>query len=182
MNWRVFPWVGGLALAGAAFFSEPGRAAPPSGHFNRNTYPPPSPSLIYPFTGRYPWQVFRTPYYGPYTYRTPSLYRYTHYDWYYASSPTIPPKVERPQPEPTAHITIKTLADAEIWFDGTKMTETGPVRQFYSPPLKRGLDYSYEIRSRWRQDGRTITQTREVFVSAGSHITVDFTNPERPEK
>jgi uncharacterized protein (TIGR03000 family) len=106
----------------------------------------------------------------------------TNHDWPFPSELAKLRKAARPRTEPTAHITIKVPADAEVWFDGTKMTETGSVRQFYSPPLTRGLDYSYEIRSRWRQDGRTVTQSREVFVSAGSHINLDFTNPEQKEK
>jgi uncharacterized protein (TIGR03000 family) len=120
----------------------------------------------------------------PYLYRSRGLhpwYSYrSYYDWTSPSEPAKPPK--RPKPEPTAHITIKVPAGAEIWFDDTKMTETGPVRQFYTPPLERGREYSYQVRLRWQQEGRPLTQTHEVVVTAGSHIIVDFTQPEPTEK
>jgi uncharacterized protein (TIGR03000 family) len=65
-------------------------------------------------------------------------------------------------------------ANAEVWFEGIKMRATGPVRLFHSPPLQRGLRYAYTIRARWRQAGRTVTQTQEVTVSAGSNTRVTF--------
>ena len=188
MKRHVLSWVGVLALAGVVFFSAQGRAVPPYGHYNPHTYNP-APAL-YPFNGPLPFQRYQTRYYSPFSYQMPYLYRshglqpwagyQTHHDW--PSEPRKPRKVERPRPEPTAHITIKAPAGAEIWFDDTKMTETGPVRQFYSPPLERGRDYSYQVRLRWQQEGRTLTQTHEVFVTAGSHITVDFARPEPTEK
>jgi uncharacterized protein (TIGR03000 family) len=178
MRRRTLSWVGVLAAVGTAFFLTPEHGNAHSGfpgHLSHRGYYNPhsyrSPYLYYPFRGGgYPWYSYQ-PYYG----------------WYFPSSSIRPPeaelpKVERPKPDTTAHVTVKGPADAEIWFDDTKMMETGPVREFYSPPLARGRDYSYQVRLRWQQDGRTVTRTREVFVTAGSHVTVDFTNPERTEK
>jgi uncharacterized protein (TIGR03000 family) len=78
----------------------------------------------------------------------------------------------------TAHVKATVPADAEIWFDGTKTTSTGAVRQFQSPPLTLGQRYNYEIRARWSENGHEVTQTQKVEVTAGSHINVTF--PVRP--
>jgi uncharacterized protein (TIGR03000 family) len=74
-----------------------------------------------------------------------------------------------------AYITIQAPEDAQIWFDDQPTTQTGKVRQFYSPPLT--LDESYVIRAVWVQDGRTVESIRQVSVYPGDRITVDFTKP-----
>ncbi len=191
MKRHVFSWVGVLVLAGAGFFWKSGQAAAGNGHSHQPTYQ--TPTTLYPFNGPLPFQRIPTQYNTPFTYQMPYLYyrsrggqaRYSYRSYHglsFLSEPGRPLKTLRPTPEPTAHITIKAPAGAEIWFDDTKMTETGPVRQFYTPPLERGRDYSYQVRLRWQQEGRTLTQTHELFVTAGSHITVDFTKPEPTKK
>ena len=72
------------------------------------------------------------------------------------------------------HIVVKVPAEAEILFDGTKTTPTGPVRLFNTPPLQPGLQYVYGIRARWREDGREVSQTTDVAVSAGETVNVKF--------
>jgi uncharacterized protein (TIGR03000 family) len=69
-------------------------------------------------------------------------------------------------------------ADAEIWFEGKKTNQTGTARQFSSPLLTPGRDYTYAIRARWVEDGKEVNRTRRVDVHAGDHVTVDFTRPE----
>jgi uncharacterized protein (TIGR03000 family) len=66
-------------------------------------------------------------------------------------------------------------ADAEVWFDGTKTSETGATRDYVSPALAFGKDYSYEIRVRWIANGQPVEQTRKVSVRPGALTTVDFT-------
>lgn len=82
----------------------------------------------------------------------------------------------------TAHVTVKVPAAAKIWVDGHRMLRKGPVRRFESPPLKPGLPYTYEFRARWKEQGRTVTHTRKVEVSAGAHVTVDFPVRPKPQK
>ena len=50
---------------------------------------------------------------------------------------------------------------AEVWFNGTPTTSTGPARQFASPPLTPGTRYSYDIRATWNENGREVTQTQQ---------------------
>jgi uncharacterized protein (TIGR03000 family) len=67
-------------------------------------------------------------------------------------------------------------ANARIWFDGDLTHQTGPVRDFESPPLQPGQTYTYNIRARWMQNGQPVTQDRTVTV-AGQRTMVDFMNP-----
>jgi uncharacterized protein (TIGR03000 family) len=84
------------------------------------------------------------------------------------------------QPDTRAQITVSLPADAEIWFEGTKMTSTGSVREYQSPPLKPGNRYTYEVRARWNENGKELTQTQEVKVAAGANVAVNF--PVQPTK
>jgi uncharacterized protein (TIGR03000 family) len=75
----------------------------------------------------------------------------------------------------TVHVTVRAPADAEIWFGGTKTRQTGAVREFESPELMSGRKYTYEVRARWTQDGKEVSRTRSIEVTAGARKTVDFT-------
>jgi uncharacterized protein (TIGR03000 family) len=78
------------------------------------------------------------------------------------------------QPDISAHVTVSVPADAEIWFDETKTTSTGALREYQSPPLTPGNRYSYEVRARWNDNGQEVTQTQQVKVTAGSRVNVHF--------
>jgi len=93
-----------------------------------------------------------------------------------------PPPAPPPPPEtnPTALITVKLPADAELWFEGTRTAAKGPVRDFESPPLAPGRRYAYEIRARWMEDGQPVNQTQEVTISPGDRVTVKFPVPPPP--
>src|SRR5439155_12546832 len=84
------------------------------------------------------------------------------------------------QPSNTAHVTVTVPADAEIWFQGTKTTSTGAVREYQSPPLAPGTRYTYELRARWSQNGHEVTQTQQVEVTAGIRVNAHF--PVKPTK
>jgi uncharacterized protein (TIGR03000 family) len=81
------------------------------------------------------------------------------------------------QPDTTAHVTVKVPAGADVWVDGSNTYSAGPVREFQSPPLTPGTQYSYQIRARWREDGREVTQTQQVLVSSGAHASAEFPVP-----
>jgi uncharacterized protein (TIGR03000 family) len=79
------------------------------------------------------------------------------------------------QPDTTAHLTLTVPAGANVWVDGTKTYSAGPVRVLQSPPLAPGSDYKYQIRARWKDDdGREVTQTQQVIVTAGAHVSAQF--------
>jgi uncharacterized protein (TIGR03000 family) len=73
-----------------------------------------------------------------------------------------------------ALITVSVPTDAEIWFETSKMSLTGSVREYQSPPLTPGIRYTYEIRARWNENGREVTQTQQVGVAAGTRVSVRF--------
>ena len=78
-------------------------------------------------------------------------------------------------PGRVVHFAITVPADAEVWFDGAKTTQTGPDREFASPPLRPGRSYSYDVRARWKDGGREVDRTRRVTFYAGDELTLDFT-------
>jgi uncharacterized protein (TIGR03000 family) len=77
----------------------------------------------------------------------------------------------------SAHIRVEVPANAEVWVEGYKTSQTGPVRDFISPPLDPKKKCFYTIRARWTEEGRAVEQTREVNVRANAWAKVDFTRP-----
>ena len=83
-----------------------------------------------------------------------------------------------PQPQDlAAHVAVKVPADAEVWFGQGKTSQTGATREFVSPALTPGKEFTYVIKARWLEGGKEVVQTRRVDVSAGSWKAVDFTRP-----
>ena len=78
------------------------------------------------------------------------------------------------QSDNTAQVIVNVPPDAKVWFDDKPTTSTGAVRQFDSPPLKPGTRYTYDVKASWTENGREVTRTRQVEVSAGDHVNVQF--------
>jgi uncharacterized protein (TIGR03000 family) len=76
-----------------------------------------------------------------------------------------------------ARVRVIVPAEARVWFGATLMPESGTVRDFVSPPLTPGEPYTYQIRAQWIDNGREVTETRNVAVTANAAVTVDFTRP-----
>jgi uncharacterized protein (TIGR03000 family) len=126
------------------------------------------------------------PYYGyydyPYSYAAPSYdgpsraYDSGYYGSYGGVTSSYPDSYSSAtaQPDTSAHVTVSVPADAEIWFDGTKTTSTGSVREYESPPLTPGGRYTYDVRVRWTENGHEVTQTQQVEVTAGTRVDVHF--------
>jgi uncharacterized protein (TIGR03000 family) len=70
-------------------------------------------------------------------------------------------------------------ADAEVWVEGQKTTETGAVRLFESPPVTPGHKYLYRIRARWTDNGHPADEVRDITVFPGSNVDVDFTKKKK---
>ena len=48
-----------------------------------------------------------------------------------------------------ASVRLMVPANAEVWLDGNKMSETGTVREYVPPTkLEPGAEYSYQVRVR----------------------------------
>ena len=82
----------------------------------------------------------------------------------------------------TAEITILVPANAEIFFDGQPTTERGAQRRYVTPPLNVGEKYTYAIRARWREGGRVVEQTRNLEVTGGARVRLDFFAPAQAEQ
>ena len=132
----------------------------------------------YSYGRGYGWANYPGPVPGP-------IYRF--------DSPALqPPKrlpPTAPPPEPSqlaslpkanvAYLSVEVPADAEVWLEDTRTQQTGPVRQFVSPPLAPGGRYAYAVRARWTEEGREVEQTQEVIVQPGERARVHFpTGPE----
>jgi uncharacterized protein (TIGR03000 family) len=94
--------------------------------------------------------------------------------------PSVAPALSTPivEPFPTdgvAHITVNLPLDAELWFENVKTALTGSSRRFVSPPLLPGRSYVYTVRATWTENGREVTQSRQVQVSGGQRLSIDFT-------
>jgi uncharacterized protein (TIGR03000 family) len=79
-----------------------------------------------------------------------------------------------PEDANVAIIDLLVPAQAEVWFDGQKTTQTGKVREFITPSLNPDKSYRYDIKVRWTTDGKEVIRKREVEVHAGDHLGVNF--------
>jgi uncharacterized protein (TIGR03000 family) len=79
-------------------------------------------------------------------------------------------------PENVAEVQVRVPADAQVWFDDTLTTKTGPMREFETPALTPGTTYEYKVKARWMKDGKPVEKTQTVKVRANQPTTVDFTN------
>jgi uncharacterized protein (TIGR03000 family) len=100
----------------------------------------------------------------------------------YDAAPPADYQANNPPPKPptdpnSATLTVRVPADAEIWFDEMKMTLTGMVREYVTPPLTPGQEYSYMVRARWTAEGRVFDQTHKISFRPGQSILVDFLTP-----
>jgi uncharacterized protein (TIGR03000 family) len=149
-------------------------------------YPSYGYGYSYPYSYGYPY-LYDYPYDTSYFYSYPYSYPYSYSYPYYGYSPYGDLNVSwgsaldqggsalsDPAPDTTAHVTVNVPADAQVWFEGAATKSTGPVREFYSPPLSPGSGYTYEIRARWNENGHDVTQTQQVNVNPGSHTIVKF--------
>jgi uncharacterized protein (TIGR03000 family) len=94
-----------------------------------------------------------------------------------AGVPAAPPAPLKPavtgQP---ATINVQCPANASIWIEGQKMSSTGAVRAFQSPPLEPGRAFYYTFKVSWPtapgQPDQVLEQ--EVTVRGGQTSVLDF--------
>jgi uncharacterized protein (TIGR03000 family) len=130
------------------------------------------------YRGYYPNFYGGYGYYSPYYYGGSSYVPSYDVTPDYAADTYAPPATGSYQsmytPNLTAHVTVNVPADAKVWFDGTPTKSTGAVREFVTPPLTLGTQYSYEIRAQWTEDGHEVTQSQKVQFSSGEQAEVKF--------
>jgi uncharacterized protein (TIGR03000 family) len=86
---------------------------------------------------------------------------------------------QRPEPDNAAHLMLVVPANALVWVDGQKTSQTGTQREFVSPVLTPGKEFTYTFRVRYLADnGQLMDESRTVRVKANDWWSVDFTKPE----
>jgi uncharacterized protein (TIGR03000 family) len=89
--------------------------------------------------------------------------------------PTLALPVPAPLPsDNVALVDVHLPSDANLWFEGVRMTQGGTTRRFVSPPLVRGQGYTYEVRASWTENGQEVARDRTVRVQAGERVDVDL--------
>lgn len=131
----------------------------------------------------YPW-LYGDYYGGRYDYG--SDYSFYGVPFVYYTSPLYPalPPPDQVLAAPrrtgnTAVLSVRVPEGAELWFDGQPTRQTGPVREFESPPLRPGRDYAYEVRARWTENGQSVERDRTVTVRAGDRLNIDLLPDDR---
>jgi uncharacterized protein (TIGR03000 family) len=74
----------------------------------------------------------------------------------------------------TSTIEVLVPPKAEVWFDGQKTKQMGGARYLEMPPMSAGQSTNCEIRVTWMANGKSVTETRDVQVQAGSQRIVNF--------
>jgi uncharacterized protein (TIGR03000 family) len=82
------------------------------------------------------------------------------------------PAVDQPPPD-AAWIIVKIPAEAELWFDQARTSQSGSYRCFVTPPLAPGRSL-YTLSARWHLRDVELRRVEQVEVRPGSTVTVDF--------
>jgi uncharacterized protein (TIGR03000 family) len=69
---------------------------------------------------------------------------------------------------------VRVQPDAELWIEGAKTVQTGPVRLFISPPIQPGRNYTYEMKVKWMDNGQERTRTETIKVEPGRLVRVNL--------
>jgi uncharacterized protein (TIGR03000 family) len=73
-----------------------------------------------------------------------------------------------------ARLIVKVPANAKLYIDGHLTKATSRKRVFRTPDLESGQMYYYILRVEIVRDGKKVTQTRRVLVSAGQEVRASF--------
>lgn len=71
-------------------------------------------------------------------------------------------------------IVVEVPETARVFIDGNIMSATGSVRSFRTPALRDDDDFFYTIRVVAEQDGRTVEESKKVYIRAGERSAVNF--------
>jgi len=132
-----------------------------------------SPSYYATYPTPQPWGYYGSAspqnYYRSST--TQGYYGSTGSDDYYRTA-----TAESPRKRPV-RVNLRVPSDAKVWFDGSQTNKTGTIRSFESPPVDVGPEYAYQIQIQWKQNGKDVTQTRQIKVHAGDVINLTMDSP-----
>lgn len=78
-------------------------------------------------------------------------------------------------PGDRARITVKVPAGSVLTVDGVKNSRTEAIREFRTPALPAGQEFSYVMKVEKLVNGRPESQSQKVVFRAGEIVSVDFT-------
>jgi uncharacterized protein (TIGR03000 family) len=82
-----------------------------------------------------------------------------------------------PSPEKEeASLSVKLPADARLYVDGVLCPLDSSERNFETPPLEKGKQFTYTLKAEVVRDGKTLSETKRVPVEAGQQVSVEFGN------
>jgi uncharacterized protein (TIGR03000 family) len=84
------------------------------------------------------------------------------------------------RPEATIEVRLPD-PQGEVWFNGQKVSGSGTVRRFVTPPLQPGQYYHYIVAAAWFENSRLMADEVLVDIMAGSSAVIDFTQPPSEE-
>jgi uncharacterized protein (TIGR03000 family) len=93
---------------------------------------------------------------------------------YRSNNPFRDPETAPASPN-AARLTIKLPQNATLFIDGVKNDRTELEREFTTPPLPTGREFSYLLKVETIRDGRPEEITQKVVFRAGESVPVDFT-------
>jgi uncharacterized protein (TIGR03000 family) len=83
--------------------------------------------------------------------------------------------------DPKAALVMAHLPeDASIWFQDEQTRQQGTLRNFTSPPLTPGKEYTQSVRVQWHEAGQWVSQVHNVTVRAGDMYCLDVVPTDSP--
>ncbi len=73
-----------------------------------------------------------------------------------------------------ARVIVSLPANGKLFVDNTPIRNAAEIKTFRTPELSKGQQYFYEMRAEVLVDGKVVTQTRRVTLTAGDLIRADF--------
>ena len=73
-------------------------------------------------------------------------------------------------------VVVHLPADARLYAGDKLLAMTGTERQFVTPALPNGQEFTYRFRVEYDRDGETISVTKRVAVRPGSTASVEFSD------
>jgi len=164
---------GGYYPGSSRGYYAPGYSSP--GYYSRGYSSGYYPGSYYSGNSYYATPYSSSTYAPVYSYSAPATVREAFY-------PPVENTAVTPDTSQAATIQVRVPPDAELWFEGSKTSQTGSSRTFVSPALTPGRDFTYDIRARWMDNGREMVQARRISVRAGAVMSVDFNVPAPPDQ
>jgi uncharacterized protein (TIGR03000 family) len=74
----------------------------------------------------------------------------------------------------SALLSVKVPADAKVFVNDRETTSTGSDREYISHELANGARYNYTVRAEYVRDGKPVSETKTVQLTAGQTAGLDF--------